>query len=112
MLPLTVIFPSADYGMKMLANETGGQAFFPETVHQLKDVYQSIGGELSAQYSIGYSPSNQRNDGRFRRILVRLISKPALKLRARSGYTADSPRASIGPATGQLPARTRNRRSR
>ncbi len=82
--------------MKMLANETGGQAFFPETVHQLKDVYQSIGGELSAQYSIGYSPSNQRNDGRFRRIIVRLISKPALKLRARSGYMADSPRASIG----------------
>ena len=86
-------FSRADYGMKMLANETGGQAFFPETVHQLKDVYQSIGGELSAQYSIGYSPSNQRNDGRFRRILVRLISNPALKLRARSGYTADSPRA-------------------
>jgi Ca-activated chloride channel family protein len=87
---------NADYGMKMLANETGGQAFFPETVHQLKDVYQSIGGELSAQYSIGYSPSNQRNDGRFRRILVRIISNPAFKLRARAGYTADSPRASIG----------------
>jgi Ca-activated chloride channel family protein len=81
----------ADYGMKMLANETGGQAFFPETVHQLKDVYYLIAGELSAQYSIGYSPSNQRNDGRFRRILVRIISNPGLRLRARTGYTADRP---------------------
>lgn len=99
-------FTEADYGMKKLANETGGQAFFPETVHQLKDVYQSIGGELSTQYSIGYSPSNQRNDGRFRRILVRLISNPAFKLRTRSGYTADTPRAIIAvvpPADGLRP---------
>jgi VWFA-related protein len=81
----------ADHGMRMLANETGGVAFFPETVHQLRDVYQSIARELSGQYSIGYAPSNQRNDGRFRRILVRIISNPSLRPRARTGYTANRP---------------------
>jgi VWFA-related protein len=93
----------ADYGMKKLANETGAQAFFPKTVHQLQDVYRSIAGELSAQYSIGYSPSNQRNDGRFRRILVRIVSNPAFTPRTRTGYTADAPQVSTGKSCG-LPA--------
>ena len=91
----------ADYSMRALAQETGGQAFFPQSVHDLKSVYDSIAGELSAQYSLGYSPSNARTDGRYRRIVVRLPSNPGFRPRARSGYTADSPRASLGLSMNQ-----------
>lgn len=86
----------ADYSLKMLSQETGAQAFFPANVQQLKVVYDAIAGELSAQYSIGYSPSNSRNDGRYRRIVVRVPSNPSFRPRTRGGYTADAPRASAG----------------
>lgn len=83
-------FSESDYAMKTLARETGAQSFFPEYVQDLKGVYAAIADELSNQYSIGYSPSNSRSDGRFRRIVVRLTSRPELTPRARAGYTADA----------------------
>jgi VWFA-related protein len=82
-------FSDSAYALRSLAQDTGGQAYFPEHIGQLKTVYAGIAQELSAQYSIGYTPSNQRRDGRFRRIIVQLPLQPLLKLRARAGYTAD-----------------------
>ncbi len=86
-------FSEAAYSMKTLAMETGGQSFFPDVVTDLKKVYGAIANELSAQYSIGYSPTNPRRDGRFRRIIVRILTNPALRPRARSGYTTDADRS-------------------
>jgi hypothetical protein len=57
-------------------------------VIELKGIYASIAQELSSQYSLAYSPANVRADGRFRRIEVRVASRPELKLRTRTGYTA------------------------
>jgi VWFA-related protein len=86
-------FSDADYGMKMLAVETGAQAFFPTAVHELKGVYGAISHELASQYSLAYAPGNSRSDGRYRRILVRIASHPELRLRTRTGYTAEVTRA-------------------
>ncbi len=83
----------SDYALKTLARETGAQAFFPSEVGQLKGIYASIATELANQYSIGYEPANISADGGFRRINVRLVSRPELKLRTRPGYTADAHRA-------------------
>ena len=83
-------FSDAYQAMQTLARETGGQVFVTRHVHGLKDVYQAIAGELSAQYSIAYSPTNARADGRFRRILIRIITNPALRPRARPGYLAEA----------------------
>jgi Ca-activated chloride channel family protein len=88
-------FSESTYAMNTLARDTGGQAFFPQYVIDLKKVYASIAEELSAQYSIGYTPSNARRDGRFRRIVVRVPEQPELRPRARSGYTADADRAAV-----------------
>lgn len=85
-------FSESGYAMKTLATETGGLSFFPEVITDLKNVYGSIAQELSAQYSIGYTPTNPRRDGRFRRIIVRILTNPTLRPRARAGYTADADR--------------------
>jgi Ca-activated chloride channel family protein len=82
----------AQFAMKSLAQETGGEAFFPAQVSELQGVYGSIAQELSCQYSIGYTPSNVRTDGRFRRIAVRVPSHPEMKPKTRAGYTADGGR--------------------
>jgi Ca-activated chloride channel family protein len=86
-------FSESDYAMKTLAHETGALSYFPQTVQELKGIYASISDELSNQYSIGYSPSNWRPDGRFRRIVVRINAHPELQPRARQGYTAESVKA-------------------
>lgn len=88
--PATRTYSHAEYALRTLAKETGAQAFFPAGVHQLRGVYDAIAAELESQYSIAYSSTNRRMDGRFRRILVRVTSDPSLKPRARSGYTAAS----------------------
>ena len=85
-------YSESEYSMRTLAQETGGQAFFPLQVFELKGVYASIGQELSNQYSLAYSPANARSDGRFRRITVRVDKHPELKLRTRTGYMASLPR--------------------
>jgi Ca-activated chloride channel family protein len=80
---------ASQFSLKSLAQETGAEAFFPAEVTELQGVYGSIAQELSSQYSIGYTPSNSRADGRFRRIVVRVVSHPEMRPRARAGYTAD-----------------------
>ena len=96
-------FSESEYSLKSLATETGAQAFFPNAITELKGIYASIAQELSAQYSVGYAPSNTRTDGRFRRIVVRINSRPELRPRARTGYLAEAIRTATA-ATTQAPS--------
>jgi Ca-activated chloride channel family protein len=93
-------FSESEYSMRMLAQETGAQAFFPLQVLELKGIYASIAQELSSQYSIAYAPANSLADGRFRRITVRVGARPELRLRTRTGYIAELGRAVV-PAVHQ-----------
>jgi len=79
-------FSQSDFAMKQLASETGAMPFFPTSVGELKKVYASIATELASQYSIGYVPRNVRDDGRYRRVIVRVANHPELKPRTRTGY--------------------------
>jgi Ca-activated chloride channel homolog len=83
----------ADYSMKTLARETGAMSFFPSP-SELHGVYAAIAKELANQYSIGYVPANPRSDGRFRRVVVQIVTRPELRPRTRLGYTAGSHRVS------------------
>jgi Ca-activated chloride channel family protein len=73
-------------GMIRLANETGGLAFLPDKIEDLTKVFNQIAAELQAQYLIGYYSSNETNDGKFRRITVRVPKRADLRIRARQGY--------------------------
>ncbi len=81
------VFSDADFAMKEMARETGAQAFFPGAL-DLKRVYGSIATEVAHQYSIGYVPVNANADGRFRRVMVQIVTRPGLRSRTRLGYTA------------------------
>ena len=73
-------------GMVRIANETGGMAFLPDRLDDLERVFNHIAAELQAQYLIGYYPSNEQNDGSYRRITVKVRDQPDLRIRARQGY--------------------------
>lgn len=78
-------FAEAEFAMKSLALETGARAFFPTNISQLAGVYGMITDELSNQYAIGYTSNNPKQDGSFRRVLVR-VDEPNVRTRTRSGY--------------------------
>src|SRR5690348_13304697 len=74
--------------METLAQETGGRAFY--STNALGDAVKDAVSNGSHYYTLAYSPANNKNDGRFRRIQVR-ASEEGYKLFYRSGYYADKP---------------------
>ena len=78
----------SEYGMKALAQETGARSFAALDIGDLAGVYASIGHELASQYALGYTSNNQRRDGAFRRVAVRLVDRAGARPRTRSGYFA------------------------
>jgi Ca-activated chloride channel homolog len=93
-------FSQSEYAMKTLAQDTGGQAFFPERIQELSGVYGRIATELGAQYSIAYAPKNGRQDGRFRRVVVQIVSHPEARPRTRLGYFAEAFRSAASTIAG------------
>ena len=82
-------FREADFVLRQLAQETGGRAFFPERADDLTKIYQRISDELSSQYTLGYISKNPLQDGRWRRIVVR-VDRPNVAARTKQGYYAPS----------------------
>ena len=53
-----------------LATETGGRAFFPESISELPQIASDIVRDLRTQYVIAYNPTNKAQDGSYRAIKV------------------------------------------
>lgn len=53
-----------------LASETGGRAFFPQSVSELPQISNEIVRDLRTQYVLAYNPTNKARDGSFRAIKV------------------------------------------
>jgi Ca-activated chloride channel family protein len=53
-----------------LASETGGRAFFPESISQLPEIANEIIRDLRTQYVLSYNPTNKAQDGTYRAIKV------------------------------------------
>jgi Ca-activated chloride channel family protein len=81
-------FSGADWAMRRLATETGATAHFPARVPDLDAAYADIGRELGHQYALGYLSSNPVRDGAFRRVVVRVATRPDLRPRTRPGYVS------------------------
>jgi VWFA-related protein len=80
-------FREAEYVLRTIAQETGGRAFLQRRIEDLTDVYAQIGEELASQYTIGYTSTNPKHDGAWRRVIVQ-VSRPNMRARARTGYYA------------------------
>jgi VWFA-related protein len=78
-----------DRALVTLAEETGGVAFFTGDMLSLERSFTRIAKELRAQYLVTYKPINDRYDGSFRKIDVKLAEgRKDLKVRTKRGYTA------------------------
>ena len=72
-----------------LATLTGGRSFHLREPRNLQSTLQTIAEDLRSQYLIGYEPAvpPRADDDDWRSITVR-VNRPAVTVRARSGYSA------------------------
>lgn len=71
-----------------LTEPTGGLAYFPERLDDVRQTVMGIARQLRNQYTVAYSPVNQALDGRYRRIELRVVSRRDARVRTRPGYNA------------------------
>jgi VWFA-related protein len=87
---------SGDHEMKKMCEETGGRVIpVGNKQDKLKEAFDQIAAELRTQYSIGYTPTNNKRDGTFRKVQVK-AKDGNYKVQARSGYYAPSSRSRQG----------------
>ncbi len=84
---LSNIKDSGDKNLKVLADATGGQAFYPFKLQDLSDAFTEIQGELRSQYFIAYKPDSLLANGQYRPVQV-LAKNKKLRVRAKKGYFA------------------------
>jgi len=73
--------------LEQISDATGGRAFFPFKMKDIKSSFSAIEDELRSQYVISYQPADFDPDGRFRSIEITSLKKD-LQVRARKGYFA------------------------
>ncbi|MCL2661561.1 MAG: VWA domain-containing protein, partial [Acidobacteriaceae bacterium] len=98
-------FLQAQNQMKTFAQMTGGLSFYPIFQGELRDDFAQINNSIRNQYVLTYRPTNDRNDGSYRRIKVTLVDPEGKPLQivdekhkpqkysviARDGYRAKLP---------------------
>src|SRR5205085_2928632 len=77
--------------LNKLATDTGGRAFFPQSISELPQIANEIVRDLRTQYVISYDPTNKAHDGTYRSIKVNIAQPTGNEKRialTRSGRTA------------------------
>jgi VWFA-related protein len=80
-------FYSGEGEMRKLTEQTGGRVInVGNKFDKLRDAFDQIAAELRSQYNIGYTPSNTKLDGSYRKLEIK--NKQNYKIQARAGYYA------------------------
>jgi VWFA-related protein len=87
----------ARHALEIIAQRTGGLAFFPKTLDEVDDISRQVAHDIKNQYTIGYKPTNPRVSGGFRTIRVEAkVKGRKLMVRTKSGYYAGAQPAAPG----------------
>lgn len=81
--------------LRALADATGGNAYYLENAHEggrdlVDEAAAEVAAELNQQYTLGYYPTDKKDNGAFRQITVEVKDK-TLKVRTKRGYYYSGP---------------------
>lgn len=78
---------NGEFDMNKLTEATGGRVInVGNKFDKLREAFDQIASELRSQYSIGYTPTNLKQDGTYRKLQIK--NKQNYKIQARAGYYA------------------------
>jgi Ca-activated chloride channel homolog len=88
----------ARHALEIIAQRTGGIAFFPKTLDEVDEISKTVAHDIRNQYTIGYKPTNPRATGGFRTVRVDAkVKGHKMTVRTKSGYYAGAtPAGSAG----------------
>jgi VWFA-related protein len=90
------VYRQAKNQLHRIAEQTGGRLYSPAKLDELSGMYSEIADDLRIQYQLGYNSSNQNNDGKWRKIRVKIANYPDAAVRTRQGYYARKSRSEVG----------------
>jgi Ca-activated chloride channel family protein len=78
----------AKRALQLIADRTGGIAFFPPTLGAVDEISRTVARDIRNQYTITYAPTTPKSVSGFRTVRVDAHAKPHKKLnvRTRAGY--------------------------
>jgi Ca-activated chloride channel homolog len=74
--------------LAQIAEESGGEAFFPLSMKEIEAAFERILIQVRAQYTVGYVSTNTAQDGRWRKVEIK-VRRPDLtnlRIQTRKGY--------------------------
>jgi VWFA-related protein len=78
---------SGEFDMRKLTEATGGRVInVGNKFDKLRDAFDQIAAELRSQYNIGFTSTNTKLDGTYRKLEIK--NKQGYKIQARAGYYA------------------------
>jgi VWFA-related protein len=85
--------------LQQLADVTGGQSYFPTSIKSLDGVFEKIRDEIRAQYALGFTSTNTKQDGGWRKVDIKVVRDGGkdVRIRTRKGYFAPYKRVSQQP---------------
>jgi Ca-activated chloride channel homolog len=81
---------AAERRMQEFAAQTGGAVYLPKSADDLDDAFTQIAADLAQQYILSYYPAQDKRDGKYHLIAVRVKTKPNARVRARKGFVVKS----------------------
>jgi Ca-activated chloride channel homolog len=77
--------------LKELAKTSGGEAFEPRSIRDVRDAFRRIASDVRSAYTIGYAPASPADYGEHRRIRVAARARDgrALTVQTREGYVVE-----------------------
>jgi Ca-activated chloride channel homolog len=86
--PSTSSAKRARHELDRLTTETGGVVFYPSNIEEIEPLVLDLARQIRTQYTIAYTPTNQKLDGSYRTIRVSVRGREKLAVRTRPGYRA------------------------
>jgi Ca-activated chloride channel family protein len=96
-------YEQANRYLRDLAESTGARQFQADSMSNLTYAFGNIAEELRRQYSLGFYPKNQPQEGQRRQVRVR-VNQPNLAVRTRDSYIFVGPSSAGQDSTAQKPA--------
>jgi Ca-activated chloride channel homolog len=81
---------AAERRMQEFSAQTGGAVYRPHSAEDLDDAFAQIAADLAQQYILSYYPAEDKRDGKYHLIAVRVKTKPDARVRSRKGFVVKS----------------------
>jgi Ca-activated chloride channel family protein len=77
---------AAERRMEEFAAQTGGAVYVPKSAEDLDHAFAQISADLAQQYILSYYPAQDKRDGKYHLIAVRVKTRPNARVRSRKGF--------------------------